>query len=101
MANINKNPALMALPSSIKRGTAAALDNTSVWYSYDLMSAYAKGGSFATAAGVAVTAYVGQILTLVNETEKTATAYVITNAEGNLQEVGSTALTDEKTITLK
>lgn len=101
MANINKNPALMALPSSIKRGTAAALDNTSVWYSYDLMSAYAKGGSFATAAGVAVTAYVGQILTLVNETEKTATAYVITNTEGNLQEVGSTALTDEKTITLK
>ena len=101
MANINKNPALMALPSSIKRGTAAALDNTSVWYSYDLMSAYAKGGSFATAAGVAVTAYVGQILTLVNETEKTATAYVITNAEGNLQEVGSTALTDEKTLTLK
>ena len=101
MANINKNPALMALPSSIKRGTAAALDNTSVWYSYDLMSAYAKGGSFATAAGVAVTAYVGQILTLVNEVEKTATAYVITNTEGNLQEVGSTALTDEKTITLK
>ena len=101
MANINKNPALMALPSSIKRGIAAALDNTSVWYSYDLMSAYAKGGSFATAAGVATTAYVGQILTLVNEIEKTATAYVITNAEGNLQEVGSTTLTDEKTITLK
>ena len=101
MAQINKNPALMALPSGIKRGVAAALDSTSVWYSYDLMAAYAKGGQFAIDAEVAVTSYVGQVLTLVNETEKTATAYVIMDAEGTLQEVGSATLGDEKTISLK
>lgn len=100
MAQINKNPALMALPSGIKRGVAAALDSTSVWYNYDLMSAYAQGGDAAIAAGVAVTAYVGQVLTLVNEAEKTATAYVIMDAEGTLQEVGSATLGDEKTISL-
>lgn len=100
MAQINKNPALMALPSGIKRGVAAALDHTSVWYDYDLMVAYAKGGETAVAAGVAVTAYVGQVLTLVDETAKTATAYVIMDAEGTLQEVGAKTLGDEKTISL-
>lgn len=100
MAQINKNPALMALPSGIKRGVAAALDSTSVWYSYDLMAAYAKGGQFAIDAGVAVTSYVGQVLTLVDETKNTATAYVIMDAVGTLQEVGAKTLGDEKTISL-
>lgn len=100
MAQINKNPALIALPSGIKRGVAAALDSTSIWYSYDLMAAYAQGGEAATAAGVAVTSYVGQILTLVDETNKKATAYIIMDAEGTLQEVGSATLGDEKTISL-
>ena len=100
MAQINKNPALMALPSGIKRGVAAALDSTSVWYSYDLMAAYAKGGQFAVDAGVAVTSYVGQILTLVDETKNIATAYVIMDAAGTLQEVGAKTLGDEKTISL-
>ena len=31
MAVINKNGTYMALPSAIKRGSAAALDTTSVW----------------------------------------------------------------------
>lgn len=100
MAQINKNPALMALPSGIKRGVAAALDSTSVWYSYDLMAAYAKGGQFAVDAGVAVTSYVGQVLTLVDETKNIATAYVIMDAAGTLQEVGAKTLGDEKTISL-
>ena len=100
MAQINKNPALMALPSGIKRGIAAALDSTSVWYSYDLMAAYAKGGQFAVDAGVAVTSYVGQILTLIDETKNIATAYVIMDAAGTLQEVGAKTLGDEKTISL-
>lgn len=100
MAQINKNPALMALPSGIKRGIAAALDSTSVWYSYDLMAAYAKGGQFAVDAGVAVTSYVGQVLTLVDEAKNIATAYVIMDAAGTLQEVGAKTLGDEKTISL-
>lgn len=100
MAQIIKNYASMALPSGIKRGTAAALDNTSVWYNYDLMVAYAKGGSTAEAAGVAITSYVGQILTFVDKTNKTATAYVITDEIGSLKEVGSATLGDDKTLSL-
>lgn len=100
MAIINKNGTYMALPSAIKRGSAVALDTTSVWYDRALMEAYAKGGAVAEAAGVAITAYVGQILTLVNEDNNSATAYIIMDVAGTLQEVGSATLGDNKTIVL-
>ena len=100
MAIINKNGTYMALPSAIKRGNAIALDTTSVWYDRALMEAYAKGGETAEAAGVATTAYVGQILTLVDEISNSATAYIIMDLAGTLQEVGSATLGDNKTIVL-
>ena len=100
MAIINKNGTYMALPSAIKRGGAVALDTTSVWYDRALMEAYAKGGEIAETAGVAITAYVGQILTLVDETNNSATAYIIMDLAGTLQEVGSATLGDNKTIVL-
>ena len=100
MAIINKNGTYMALPSAIKRGSAVALDTTSVWYDRALMEAYAKGGEVAEAAGVAITAYVGQILTLVDEDNNSATAYIIMDLAGTLQEVGSATLGDNKTIVL-
>ena len=100
MAIINKNGTYMALPSAIKRGSAVALDTTSVWYDRALMEAYAKGGEIAEAAGVAITAYVGQILTLVDEINNSATAYIIMDLAGTLQEVGSATLGDNKTIIL-
>ena len=100
MAIINKNGTYMALPSAIKRGSAVALDTTSVWYDRALMEAYAKGGEIAETAGVAITAYVGQILTLVDETNNSATAYIIMDLAGTLQEVGSATLGDNKTIVL-
>lgn len=100
MAIINKNGTYMALPSAIKRGSAVALDTTSVWYDRALMEAYARGGEIAETAGVAITAYVGQILTLVDETNNSATAYIIMDLAGTLQEVGSATLGDNKTIVL-
>ena len=100
MAQINMNPAYMAFPSSIKRGVAAALDTTAVWYDYDLMVAYAKGGQDAIDAGVAVTAYVGQNLTYVDKDNNTATVYVIADTNGTLNEVGTATLGDDQSIEL-
>lgn len=92
MAIINKNGTYMPLPSGIKRGNPIPLDTTAVWYTYAEMKAYAEEG---------LTAYVGQILTLVDsENNNEVTAYVIMDEAGSLQEVGSATLGDNKTIIL-
>lgn len=92
MAIINQNGTYMALPSAIKRGNPVALDTTSVWYSRAEMEEYAKNGR---------TAYVGQILSLVDtENDNAVTAYIILDEAGSLTEVGSATLGDDKTITL-
>ena len=92
MAIINQNGTYMALPSAIKRGNPVALDTTAVWYTKSAMEEYAKNGA---------TAYVGQILSLVDtENENAVTAYIILDEEGNLTEVGSATLGDNKTIVL-
>ena len=54
------------------------------------MKAYAED-----AKGVA---YVGQILALVDETNNTAEAYIIADAAGRLNPLGSGVLVDNKTI---
>lgn len=91
MAVIDKQVNYMGLPMNIQRGNPIPLDNTSVWYSETEMKTYAKEG---------LTAYVGQILSLVNEETNEVTAYIITNKAGDLQEVGSATLGDGKTIVL-
>ena len=87
----------LGFPLNFRRGNPNPLDNSSVW------------GSFAAAQNYAQTdpvAYVGQILTVVEDvvvgeaTVKTATAYVIDNEAGDLKEVGSSPVGDEKTITV-
>ena len=100
MAVINKNGTYMALPSAIKRGSATALDTTSVWYDRALMEFYAQGGGKLGEVDVPITAYVGQVLTLVDETNNTATAYLIVDEAGHLNEVGSAALGDNASIEL-
>lgn len=100
MAVINKNGTYMALPSAIKRGSATALDTTSVWYDRALMEFYAQGGGKLGEVEVPITAYVGQVLTLVDETNNTATAYIIADTAGNLNEVGSSTLGDDASIEL-
>jgi hypothetical protein len=100
MAVINKNGNYMALPSAIKRGSAVALDTTSVWYDRALMEFYAQGGGKLGEVDVPITAYVGQVLTLVDETNNTATAYLIIDEAGHLNEVGSATLGDNASIEL-
>ena len=92
MAVIEKNGTYMALPMAIKRGNPVSLDTTAIWYSLEELQTYAQTGP---------TAYVGQILALVDEASNSAKAYIIANAAGDLQEVGSATLGDNKTITLK
>lgn len=71
----------MALPIAIKRGNPIALDTTSVWYVKADMENYAKTGA---------TAYVGQIITYVNEEGGTVEAYQISNKAGALIKLAST-----------
>ncbi len=82
---------LMALPLSIARGNPIPVDSTMVWYDEAEMKEYAANGA---------TAYVGQILSLVDEVGSAAKAFIIANAAGDLLEVGSATLGDDKTITL-
>lgn len=91
MAIIDKSANFMGLPMNIARGNPMALDTTEIWYSLSELETYAKSGA---------TAYVGQIVQLVDEVNKTATAYIIANVDGDLVEVGSSTLGDNKTIEL-
>lgn len=89
MAIIKLDGGYNALPISYKRGNPIPLDTTAVWYDEAKLIEYAKTG---------VTAYVGQVLTLVDSTNNTATAYVIANTAGDLEPIGTAPIGDEKTI---
>lgn len=81
MALIKKDGNFMGLPMNIQRGNPIPLDDSSVYYDRATMETYAKSG---------VTAYVGQIITLVDETNKSCEAYMISNAAGTLIKLAST-----------
>ena len=87
MAKIKLDGGYNALPISYKRGNPIPLDTTSVWYNLTDLETYAKEG---------VTAYVGQVLTLV-ENNKT-TVFVIADEAGSLEPVGTTPIGDDKSI---
>lgn len=92
MAFIDKNIAAMSMPKALRRGNAIPLDASAVWYTREEMENYAA---------TSPVAYVGQILSLVDADNSNAvTAYVIANEAGDLQEVGSATLGDNKTIVL-
>lgn len=81
MATIMTDAAYMGFPLSIKRGNPAPVDTTAVWYNKTELETYAASGA---------TAYVGQILTYVNETASTCEAYMISNEAGTLIKLAST-----------
>lgn len=96
MAIIQKDGNFMGLPMNIARGNPIPLDKSEIWYSYDEMKAYAEQNG---------TAYVGQILGLVDEENNTAKAYIILNQNGDLQEIATSAtipslLGDNATVTI-
>ena len=75
MAVIKKNGSSMGLPMNITRGNPIPIDSTSVWYSLQEAQTYARTGA---------TAYVGQLLSVVDETNNTTAIYVIINESGDL-----------------
>ncbi len=80
MAVIKKDGNFMGLPMNVARGNPIPLDKSEIWYSYAEMETYAKTDPVA---------YVGQILGLVDEAANSATAYIILNTAGDLQEIGA------------
>lgn len=88
MANIEKNGSYMALPMNIKRGNPIPVDTTMVWYSMTDLQEYATSGA---------TAYVGQIVTYVDEANSTVAAYMISNAAGTLIKLASTTASGDLT----
>lgn len=80
MAVIKKDGNFMGLPMNVARGNPIPLDKSEIWYSYEAMELYAQTDPVA---------YVGQILGLVDEAAGTATAYIILNTAGELQEIGA------------
>lgn len=88
MAVINKDIAYIALPLSIRRGNPFPIDEYSVWYDMEELTTYAQSSPVA---------YVGQVVTLVNERENTVEAYMIQNAAGNLMKLASTTASGDLT----
>lgn len=85
MAVIKKNGSSMGLPMNINRGNPIPIDSTMVWYSLEEAQNYATFGA---------TAYVGQLLSVVDEINNIADIYVIANEEGNLIHISSTSNID-------
>ena len=88
MAVINKDITYMALPLAIRRGTPFPIDEYAVWYDQTELETYAKSNPVA---------YVGQIVTLVNEESSTVEAYMIQNTAGNLLKLASTTASGDLT----
>lgn len=85
MATIKKDGGYNALPISYKRGNPIPLDKSAVWYDKAEMEAYAASNPIA---------YVGQILSYVDEINDNTEVYVILDEAGNLQRLDPKELQD-------
>lgn len=85
MATVKKDGGYNALPISYKRGNPIPLDKSAVWYNKTEMETYAASNP---------TAYVGQILSYVDEINDNTEVYVILDEEGNLQRLDPKELQD-------
>lgn len=87
----------MSMPKAINRTNPQPVDKTLVWNSLEALKNYAATDPVA---------YVGQVLSLVAYDAETAKitevkAYIIKDEAGNIEEVGSATLGDNKTIALE
>lgn len=78
MAKQNVTMALMSFNNTFSRLSATPLDSTSVHYSLAAAQEYAQSNPYS---------YVGQIISVVDQSE--VKAYMIMNTEGDLEELGS------------
>ena len=81
----------LGFPLNFRRGNPNPLDNSSVWASLEAAQTYAASDPVA---------YVGQILTVVDNTNGIATVYSIQDEAGTLKKVGTSPVGDESTITV-
>ena len=91
--NLNKYTSAdgLGFPLNFRRGNPNPLDNSSVWASLESAQAYAANDPVA---------YVGQIITVVDNTAGIATVYSIQDEAGTLKKVGTSPVGDESTITV-
>lgn len=85
MAQIKKDGNSMGLPMNINRGNPIPVDTTEVWYSFDDAQTYAQSGA---------TAYVGQVIAVVDEEANKTALYVISNTAGDLVELSTKEYVD-------
>lgn len=81
----------LGFPLNFRRGNPNPLDNSSVWASLAEAQNYAADDPVA---------YVGQILTVVDNANGVATVYSIQDEAGTLKKVGTSPVGDESTITV-
>ena len=81
----------LGFPLNFRRGNPNPLDNSSVWASL------AEAQNYAATDPVA---YVGQVLTVVDNANGAATVYAIQDEAGTLKKVGTSPVGDESTITV-
>ena len=81
----------LGFPLNFRRGNPNPLDNSSVWASLEAAQTYAASDPVA---------FVGQILTVVDNTNGIATVYSIQDEAGTLKKVGTSPIGDESTITV-
>ena len=81
----------LGFPLNFRRGNPNPLDNSSVWASIEDAQNYAATDPVA---------YVGQILTVVDNVNGIATVYAIQDEAGTLKKVGTSPVGEESTITV-
>lgn len=81
---------LMSFGKSFSRINGQPLDKSSIWYDLKMAEAYAKTDA----------AYVGQILAVINREKSTVTHYRVNNAKGDLEDLGSLMIVDNKSVEL-
>ena len=79
----------LGFPLNFRRGNPNPHDNSSLWASFAAAQAYAQSDA---------TAYVGQVLTVLDAEHNTAIVYVIEKEDGTLKQVGTVTLVDGTTI---
>ena len=83
MAVIKNDNSYMEFPLQISRQYGAPIDKYSVFYDLSSAETYASSNPLS---------YVGQIITVVNETNESATVYLIKDKSGNLEKVGDSSM---------
>ena len=96
MAFIKEMTAPASMPKALQRTNALPLDSSAVWYSLEQLQVYARGDvkeiedyNLEHGTSLTPTAYVGQIISLVDQEANTSVAYMIANTAGDLVQVGA------------